>query len=112
MTGLADAEGSFVAIVRKNASSRIGWRVDTVFQIGLHKKDLNLLQLIQAYFGGVGVITKPVKDMCAYRVSSPEQIFQKILPHFDQYLLMTQKRADYFLFREVVMKMLQGDHRK
>ena len=78
----------------------------------MHKKDLELLKLIQTYFGGIGSIVKPSKNMCTFRVSSPEQIFKKILPHFDQFPLITQKRADYLLFREVVLMMLRGEHRE
>lgn len=36
--------------------------------------------------------------MCAFRVSSPKQILEKILPHFDKYNLITKKLADYLLF--------------
>jgi hypothetical protein len=78
----------------------------------MHKKDLELLKLVQSYFGGIGSIVKPSQDMCTFRVSSPEQIFHKILPHFDQFPLITQKKADYLLFREVVLMMLRGEHRE
>jgi hypothetical protein len=40
--------------------------------------------------------------MCAFRVTSPKQILEKIIPHFDNYKLITQKQADYFLFKEIV----------
>jgi LAGLIDADG endonuclease len=76
----------------------------------MHKKDLELLKLIQTYFGGIGSIVKSTQDMCAFRVSSPEIIFQKILPYFDKYPLITQKKADYFLFKEVIIMMLQKEH--
>ena len=48
--------------------------------------------------------------MCAFRVSSPKQILEQILPHFDKYPLISQKVSDYLLFREIVMLMLQGKH--
>ncbi len=56
ITGISDAEGSFVCIVRKNTDLRLGWRTEVVFQIGLHKKDLDLLKSIKAYFGNVGIM--------------------------------------------------------
>lgn len=111
ITGLMDAEGTFVTIIKKNNNLRIGWRVEVVFQIGLHKKDLELLKLVQTYFGGVGVITKPQRDMCAFRITSPNQIAEKILPHFDKFPLVTNKLADYLLFKEVVLMVLRGEHR-
>jgi LAGLIDADG endonuclease len=81
LTGLTDAEASFSCTVRKSAGHRLGWRVEVVFQIGLHKKDLELLKLIQAFFGGIGGITH-WNDMCAFKVSSPKQILNQIIPHF------------------------------
>jgi hypothetical protein len=50
ISGLTDAEGSFTCIVKKSAAYRAGWRVEVVFQIGLHQKDLELLKLIQVFF--------------------------------------------------------------
>ena len=110
ITGLTDAEGSFVCIVRKSAGHRLGWRVEVIFQIGLHKKDLELLKLIQAYFDGIGIIVTYSNDMCAFRVSSPKQILNKIIPHFDKYFLITQKQSDYLLFKKIVMLMERGEH--
>lgn len=62
VTGLTDAEGSFVVSIRKNSRSTSGeqfW-VEARFSIGLHKKDLALLYLLQEYFG-VGVVVIDAK---------------------------------------------------
>lgn len=53
----------------------MGWRVEVIFQIGLHQKDLDLLKAIQAYFVspagiGIGSIVKADKDMYAFKVTS------------------------------------------
>ena len=50
--------------------------------------------------------------MCAFRVSSPKQILEHILPHFDKYPLISQKRADYILFKRIVELMLNKEHLK
>lgn len=113
ITGITDAEGTFVCIVRKSAGHHLGWRAEVVFQIGLHKKDLDLLKSIKTYFGNVGIISENNKeDMCAFRVSSPKQILEHILPHFDKYPLISQKRADYILFKRIVELMLNKEHLK
>ena len=39
ISGLIDAEGSFSVIVDKNKTRKLGWRVQTKFQLGLHIKD-------------------------------------------------------------------------
>jgi len=49
ITGLTDAEGSFVCVIRKSTGHRLRRRAVVVFQIALHKKDLELLKQIQAF---------------------------------------------------------------
>jgi hypothetical protein len=112
ITGLTDAEGSFVCIIRKSSGHRLRWRAVVVFQIALHKKDLELLKQIQAFFGGIGIIANSSNDMCAFRVTSPKQILDKIIPHFDKYILITKKQADYILFKEIIMLIIKGEHIK
>lgn len=68
------------------------------------------MKLIQTYFGGVGRISKERNGCIDYTVSSIDQILTQVIPHFDKYPLITQKNADYLLFKEVVMIMKQGEH--
>lgn len=110
ISGFTDAEGCFMVIVRKSQKNNLGWQLEINFTINLHKKDVELLKLIQAYFGGVGRIGKERNGCCDYTVGSLDQILTKIVPHFDKYLLKTQKLGDYLLFREVVMIMKCREH--
>lgn len=110
ITGLTDAEGSFSCIITKSAGHRLGWRVEIVFQIGLHKKDLELLSLVQDFFGGIGKIYRYSNGMCAFKVSSLKQILDKIIPHFERYQLITKKQADYLLFKKIALLIEQGEH--
>lgn len=81
-------------------------RVEIIFQIGLHKKDLKLLRQIQSYFNGVGVIAQSkTSTMCAFRITSLKQIFNVVLPHFNKYSLKTKKGADFKLWSEIARIM-------
>jgi hypothetical protein len=49
-TGLIDAEGSFSLIIDRNKTRKLGWRVQSKFQMEgrpLHKRDLSLLLQLQ-----------------------------------------------------------------
>ena len=50
--------------------------------------------------------------MCAFRITSPKQILDKIIPHFDKYNLITKKGADYLLFKQILVLVDQGEHLK
>lgn len=85
--------------VRKRKNN---WYSEARFVIALHKKDLALLELIQAYFGGKGSILNHGKDSYQYIIGSIEDITNKVLPHFDNYPLISKKYSDYLLFKDAV----------
>jgi len=69
------------------------------------------LKHIQSYFGGIGSIVKEHgKDTSQFVVTSIKQITTVILPHFDNYPLITKKSADYLLFKKAVNLMNNKEH--
>ncbi len=99
ITGFTDAEGCFFLQVRNRNNS---WYVEARFDISLHKKELELMKQIQDYFGGAGGISKHGEDSYQYTISSIKEINDRVLPHFDNYPLITQKLSDYLLFKEAI----------
>ena len=61
ITGLFDAESSFVVVILKNSRYKTGWSITARVQLKMHEKDRNLINQIQEFFGGVGNISKPNK---------------------------------------------------
>lgn len=110
VTGFTDAEGCFMVIARKKPRSNLGWKIEANFSINLHKRDVKLLNNIKDFFGGIGQVSKERNGCCDFTVRSLDQIINVILPHFDKYPLITQKLADYLLFKEVVIMMKRGEH--
>ena len=104
-----DAEGSFMIKVRENKRLHLGWEVILVFSIGLHVKDELLLQQIKYYFKESGSLTKS-KDMVKYSVSSLKVILNIIIPHFEAHSLLSQKKADYLLFKAVALMIKDKEH--
>jgi hypothetical protein len=111
ITGFTDAEGSFMLTISKTAETRIGYRIRPIYQIELSERDLELLKKIQAFFGGIGFITKATKGCLAFRVRSLEEL-KIIIAHFDSYPLKTKKRADFELFKLAVSKLINKEHLK
>jgi len=102
ISGLIDAEGSFSIILDKNKSRKLGWRVQSKFQIGLHLRDIDLLRQIQEYLHGIGSIhSYQDKSRAIYSIDSNQDLFQ-LINHLDKYPLISQKAADYLLFKQVV----------
>jgi hypothetical protein len=86
-------------LILKDQKNKIGWTVKARFTIGLHKKDKSILELIKCHLGNVGNIYKQSKDSIQYRIDSLREIYNVLIPHFDKYPLITQKKADFLLFK-------------
>lgn len=99
ITGFLDGESCFSITIRKNLKCIIGWSVGLTFTIVLHKKDLLLLKSIQESLDGVGSITKHGKDSIQLQVTSKKDL-AIIIKHLERFPLITQKFADYLIFKQ------------
>jgi hypothetical protein len=76
----------------------------------MHERDRALLSKVQSFFG-VGNICVRNRDNCViYTVISIKDLTDVIIPHFTKYPLLTQKRADFELWKIVVELMNKGEH--
>lgn len=117
VTGFVDAESCFrISIIKNKNYKGNPWSpslysgnglgnsmplsVRLYFQIGLHLKDEKILKLIQSTLG-VGKIyrSKTRLDSVELQVSSFKDM-SAIIKFFDKYPLITQKWADYLLFKK------------
>lgn len=106
VTGFSDGESTFGVSIYKKSASKLGWDVIVYFQLGLHKKDRVVLDKIKNYFG-VGKIYE--QDVDVYKVQSVKDL-KSIIDHFDNYPLITNKRADYELWKQVVEIVKNKEH--
>jgi len=113
VTGFCDAESSFSIRVAKDEKRFKSLRIAPIFTIELHEKDFNLLKQINVFFT-VGTIIKRVKNgnpSVIYSVQSIKALKDVIIPHFEKYNLLTQKRADFRMFSLVVDMLYNGQHK-
>ena len=75
-----------------------GDKLNLYFNIIYIKKDLNILEALQKTWG-VGKIYKHGQDLFMYRVSFLKNL-RVITRHFENYPLISQKSADYLLFKK------------
>lgn len=109
LSGFVDGDASFHITIAKDSEYKTGWRIAPTFEIHLHAKDLPLLRRIRSEFG-VGNISINKDGYVTYYVKSLKDITNVIIPHFDKHPLITQKRADFQLFKLVIELMNRGEH--
>jgi len=66
------------------------------------------LEALKAYWGGIGSI-KISKDLAIYRIASMKDL-QVVIDHLTRYPLITQKRADFELFKRIIEIKKSGCH--
>ena len=110
VSGFSDAESCFVIKISRCGKSKTGWRIDPAFEIGLNVKDLALLEQFKAFFGVGTIRLKASNNSAIYSVQSVKDLICVIIPHFDKYSLITQKRADFELFKQVLGLMVKKEH--
>ena len=109
VVGFVDGEGCFHVGVSKHPEMTAGIQVLPEFTVVQHKRDVQLLHALKAFFG-CGVVRINHGDRMAYRVRAREQLLQNIVPFFVKHPLKSKKRVDFEKFRRVVLKMESGDH--
>jgi hypothetical protein len=108
ITGFTDGEGCFSVSISNNQDRKVGYSVKIFCQIGLHQKDLNVLEKIQSFFGVGNIYIK--KDNSAYFLVQSIQDLEIIIKHFDNYPLISNKFADYQLFKQVFELVKDKQH--
>jgi len=109
ITGFIDGEGCFSISMYKDSRMYKGWQVKLIFSINLHSKDKKILEAIQRTLE-VGKIYKSGKDSVQYRVSYLKKFINIIINHLDKYPLITQKLADYILFKKYIELIKNKEH--
>jgi hypothetical protein len=78
--------------------------------MGMHKRDLSLLTQLQQFLGGIGSIhINESINKVNYSIDSVKDLTH-LINHFEKYPLLTQKAADFLLFKEVVILMNNKAH--
>ena len=109
VSGFVDGEGTFYVGINKNETMTSGFQVLPEFRIVQHEKDIVLLHALKKYFGA-GVVRTNHDTRQELRIRSLEHLQKIVIPHFDKYPLLTQKKFDFIKFKQILNLMSQGKH--
>ena len=85
VVGLTDAEASFGVIITKDVSRPLGFVISISFEIGLNKKDLDLLNKVKNTLGVGNIYFNKDDDTYKFKVSNITDINEIIIPFFKKY---------------------------
>lgn len=110
ITGLVDAEGSFIVNIIKDNTRKSGYNILVYFSIALNNKDKALLDEIKSVFGVGNIFYNTNDKTYKLKVSKIDDINNVIIPFFKKYYLITQKRIDFELFTKIIEIINCKDH--
>ena len=108
-SGFIDGEGSFILSITENNKLKLGWNVQLFFQLTLHEKDKYILDQIKNFFAGDGKIYRSGSNLLQYRVFTKKDL-QVIISHVDRFPLITNKQADYVLWKSAYRIFQNKEH--
>lgn len=111
ITAFTDGEGCFCVSTNKNAKHKTGWEVRPSFSVSQNKDRAQVLYLMKKYFG-CGTIRPDRSDKTLkYEVRSLNDLLTKIIPHFENYPLLSTKNRSFKLFKQVCFMMKNHKHK-
>lgn len=112
LSGYADGEGCFCVTFNKSRRHKFGWDIRPSFSVSQNADRAEVLEIFQRVFG-CGTIRPDRSDKTLkFEVRSVADLATKVIPHFEQYPLLSSKRKDFEKFAAIVRLMHSGEHLK
>jgi hypothetical protein len=110
VTGFVDGEGCFSVSFTERAKLKTGIEVRPSFAIGQNRRSLPVLERIHTYFGCGAIRFSRHDQTYKYEVRSLKDIRERIIPHFQEYPLQTNKLQDFATFTWICDEIAASRH--
>lgn len=111
ISGYVDGEGCFSISFSKREKFLVGFETKPSFSVSQNEDRAQILFLMQKNFQ-CGFIRRDFSDKTLkYEVRSLEDLVNKIIPHFENYPLLSLKQKDFKFFKQICLLMQKNLHR-
>ena len=112
ISGYVDGEGCFTVSISPRRKLRVGWEVRPSFSVSQNGDRAEVLHALQAYFGCGSIRPDPGDRTLKWETRRLEDLLGRVVPHFEQYPLLSSKQNDFERFASVCRLMAAGAHRR
>ena len=109
VVGFVDGEGCFDVAINPHPQMTARFQVLPEFTVVQHRRDVQLLFALKKFFG-CGVVRRNREERMAFRVRRLDHLSRVIVPFFEKHPLKSKKRMDFLKFRDILLKMNEGQH--
>ena len=110
ISGYTDGEGCFTVSIAPRATLKVGWEVRPSFSVSQNGDRAEVLHAIKAYFGCGSIRPDRSDNTLKWETRRLEDILGNVVPHFEQFPLLSSKRYDFDRFASVCRLMAAGAH--
>lgn len=110
ITAFTDGEGCFCVSTNKSARHKQGWEIRPSFSVSQNKDRAQVLYLMQDYFRCGSIRPDRSDKTIKYEVRSLNDLLTRIIPHFEEYPLMSTKSESFKLFKKICLMMKSRQH--
>jgi LAGLIDADG endonuclease len=111
ISGYVDGEGCFTVSISPRAKLLVGWEVRPSLSVSQNGDRAEVLRLVQAHFGCGSIRPDRSDKTLKWETRRLDDLVGRVLPHFDEYPLLSGKRLDYDRFALICRLMVGGGHR-
>jgi LAGLIDADG endonuclease len=111
ISGYVDGEGCFTVSIAPRATLAVGWEVRPSFSVSQNGDRAEVLYLVQSQFGCGGIRPDRSDRTLKWETRRLEDLLERVIPHFEQYPLLSGKRLDFERFARICRLMAAGSHR-
>ena len=110
LTGYADGEGCFCVSFSRSRRHRFGWEIRPSFSVSQNGDRAEVLRLFEERFRCGSIRPDRSDKTLKYETRCIKDLVERILPHFEQYPLLSGKREDFQRFAQICRLMYAGQH--
>jgi hypothetical protein len=108
LSGFVDGEGCFHVAINSLSKMTMKYQVLPEFRLVQHERDIEVLEKIRDFLG-VGVVRRNHSDRYELRVRNLKEL-NILIKFFNRNRLMTKKKNDFELFKEIIFLMNNKEH--
>jgi LAGLIDADG endonuclease len=110
LSGFVDGEGCFTVSVSPRSKMRIGWELRPSFSVSQNYDRAETLYLMADYFACGTIRPDRSDNTLKYEVRSLRDLIGRVIPHFEEYPLLSSKQRSFEVFSSICLDMAQGKH--
>jgi LAGLIDADG endonuclease len=111
VSGYVDGEGCFTVSISPRAKLAMGWEVRPSLSVSQNGDRAEVLRLIARLFGCGSIRPDRSDKTLKWETRRLEDLLGRVIPHFQQYPLLSAKSADFDRFAAVCQIMAVRGHR-